>query len=383
MKVLIEAIRKDLRVFFSDRRAVMISVGVPIVIASFMATLFGGMNGGQPTRKIVTQIVDQDRSAISAKVIAELKSGETIQVLETTEEKGREAVQRGDQAMLLVIPAKFGEQASAAMRGGGEKPKLAFVVDPSKSLEAQVAKGTIMGVTMRSIAKESFGGFGGGDTNTAFTFDEQKESSSAENTKAATVTHAFLGMGVQGILFWAIEAAMGLMRERRQGLWKRVRAAPVPLNTILAARALSVAVRGVAILTILFLFGMAVFHMRVNGSWPGLIAVWICSAIMVGGFGLLIASLGKTEQQSRGLATMVVLGMTMLSGAWFPTFMMPAWVQTATKVIPARWAVDGMDMTSWRGLGLVDIAPHCGVLLAFGVAFFLLSTRRFRVSAAE
>ena len=50
--------------------------------------------------------------------------------------------------------------------------------------------------------------------------------------------------------------------------------------------------------------------------------------------------------------------MVMLGGAWVPTFIFPAWLQQVTLVVPARWAVDGLDAMTWRGLGLAGaVAP--------------------------
>ena len=44
--------------------------------------------------------------------------------------------------------------------------------------------------------------------------------------------------------------------------------------------------------------------------------------------------------------------MVMLGGAWVPTFIFPAWLQQFTLVVPVRWAVDGLDAMTWRGIGL-------------------------------
>ena len=73
---------------------------------------------------------------------------------------------------------------------------------------------------------------------------------------------------------------------------------------------------------------------------------------MASTFGLLVASLGRTPGGTRGVAILSVLLMVMLGGAWVPTFIFPAWLQRLTVVIPARWAVDGLDAMTWRGLGM-------------------------------
>src|SRR5262249_19061174 len=56
-------IDKDLRLFFSDRRAVLMSFAVPIAIASFFGSIFSGPSEGPP--RIAVALVDEDGSAIS------------------------------------------------------------------------------------------------------------------------------------------------------------------------------------------------------------------------------------------------------------------------------------------------------------------------------
>ena len=73
---------------------------------------------------------------------------------------------------------------------------------------------------------------------------------------------------------------------------------------------------------------------------------------MAAAYGLLIASLGKTPNAARGASIFATLIMVMLGGAWVPTFVFPEWLQHLTVVVPTRWAVDGFDAMTWRGLGL-------------------------------
>ena len=73
---------------------------------------------------------------------------------------------------------------------------------------------------------------------------------------------------------------------------------------------------------------------------------------MASTFGLLVAALGNSPATARGVTTLAVLMMVMLGGAWVPTFIFPAWLQQFTVVVPVRWAVDGLDAMTWRGIGL-------------------------------
>ena len=70
--------------------------------------------------------------------------------------------------------------------------------------------------------------------------------------------------------------------------------------------------------------------------------------------------------------------LVMLGGAWVPSFIFPQWMQTLTLVVPTRWAVDGLDAMTWRGLGLDVALPAIGVQLGFSVLFGLLAWWKFR-----
>ena len=55
-------VRKDLQIFLSDRRAVIMAFVVPIAIASFFGSIFSG-GGSTEAARIPIAVVDQDGSA--------------------------------------------------------------------------------------------------------------------------------------------------------------------------------------------------------------------------------------------------------------------------------------------------------------------------------
>jgi len=108
---------------------------------------------------------------------------------------------------------------------------------------------------------------------------------------------------------------------------------------------------GMLILAVGFALARIVFGFKIEGSLVGFLG--ICAA-----YSMLIAALGKTPEVARGLATLAMLPMVMLSGAWVPGFIFPAWMQTLTKFILQRWAMDGLDGMVWRGFALQEaLAP--------------------------
>jgi ABC-2 type transport system permease protein len=189
--------------------------------------------------------------------------------------------------------------------------------------------------------------------------------------------HAFAGMGVQFILFMGIEVGVGVLLARRQGLWKRLRAAPLSRSLLLGSHIVSGAITALVLLAIIYAAAIGLFHVRIDGSVAGFVAVAIAFALLTSTFGLLIAAIGKTPEATRGLAIFATLVLVMLGGAWVPSFVFPPWLQTASLVVPTRWAVDGLDAMTWRGLGIEAAVAPTLVLLGFAALFTAIAIWRF------
>jgi ABC-2 type transport system permease protein len=102
---------------------------------------------------------------------------------------------------------------------------------------------------------------------------------------------------------------------------------------------------------------------------------------MAASFGILIAAIGRTPQAVRGVSMLAVLVMLMLGGAWIPSFLFPAWLQQLTFVVPTRWAIDGLEAMTWRGLDITSALTTSAALLGFAALFALAALWRFRWEA--
>jgi ABC-2 type transport system permease protein len=207
---------------------------------------------------------------------------------------------------------------------------------------------------------------------------EEREVTGKTDRKFNPYAHSFAGMGVQFVLFMGIELGVAVLYMRRLGIWKRLRAAPVSRTLLLGSRVVSGTLIASALMAAIYAAAIAFFGVRVDGSWIGFVLVTIAFAILSATFGLLIASLGRTPEATRGLAILATLLLVMLGGAWVPTFVFPDWMQTATLVVPTRWAVDGLEAMTWRGLGLDAALLPVGVMLAFSAAFATIAMASFK-----
>jgi ABC-2 type transport system permease protein len=416
---------KDLRLFFGDRKAMLITFLVPIGIASFFASIMPDGSGPSKSTKIPVLVVDNDGSPLVAKVVDGLRKDSMADPKLASEADADASVKTGTYAVAVVFPKGFAKDAPQAMFNG-TAPTVELKYDPSRSMEMQAVQGSIMQVAMQTVSQSAFSAnqdyssqMGDIDRSTRLTpaqkatfhafFSTLKSvnamnvgetqsgggsgmrqpfklkatpqtaaKSTDDNADYSGLAHSFAGMAMQGVLFYAINAAMAMLTDRRKGIWRRLRASPVGLVELLAGKALSSALIGGVVLAGVLGFGMLVFHLRVQGSWLGLGLVLVASALMTATFGLLVASLGRTEEQSRGLSILAVLTMVMLGGGWFPSFMMPEWVQKLSLIVPVRWALDGFDAMLWRGQSLAQALTPVAGLLIFTVIFGVVAAFRFK-----
>jgi ABC-2 type transport system permease protein len=380
LKLLAELVRKDLRIYVADRKSVMISFMTPVILACFVGFLMTQGSSGEP-KKVPIYVVDQDHSDFSKAMVEKLKRSDTFEVTESNEVVATSKVKGGTVPLAIVITPEFGKKAAAAMMTHTEPPEFRFLADPTRAIQVGMAQGGISRVTMQVLPKIVFGAAAGsGEDSLPFQIKQEFQTSD-KNPKASMSAHAFAGMGIQGLLFWAIESAMTILRERRQGIWKRLRASPVSPWMFILGKAVSASIRALVILTAVFGVGMALFHFQIRpelNCYLGFVMIAFAVSIMTACFGLLVASLGRTEQQSRGLSILAVLGMSMLGGAWFPLDMLPNFMQTISKAIPIAWAINGFDDMIWRGGGIREAVLSVTVLLAFAAVFVTIALRRIR-----
>jgi hypothetical protein len=113
-------VRKDLQLFFSDRRSVIVSFVVPIAIASFFGSIFSGPSRSSEPAKIAVAIIDQDSSPISTGIVAGMQADKNFKVTTPPEAEARDAVRGGRLAAAVIIPR--GSATRRATRSSGTAP---------------------------------------------------------------------------------------------------------------------------------------------------------------------------------------------------------------------------------------------------------------------
>jgi ABC-2 type transport system permease protein len=428
-------IRNDVRLYFTDRRAVIVGVLVPILIAAFFGYIFGGTGQSEDQGKIPVAVVDEDQSSVSRAITTDLATDPLLQVSPLDRAAALEQVKRGEKSAAAVFPQGFGEQTTQSLFSGANKPQVVLLVDPSQNTSGRVLMGLLAQYSMQEISKEAFTGAYGrkaidsyleqldkleqtplrtdlrallsaarkvnnqtdsatgpvSTTAASASSGEQRNFrlsipytivstpvTSRDNTPYNSYAHSFAGMAVQFVLFGGIDAGVLLLLTRQRGIWQRLRSAPLSKGEFLLARALATTLIGLFQITVIYLAALLVFRVRIEGSWTGFIAVGISFCLLNATFGLMLATLGRSASTTRGLAMMTTLLLVMIGGAWVPAFLFPRWLQNASRYLPTRWAVDGLDGATWRGLPFDAAVLPTMVLIGSAATCLLVAIWRFR-----
>ncbi len=365
-------VRKDIAIFLRDRRALVVSVLTPIVVAAFFGFLFGGTgSGGNVISRMPVGVADLDGSALTKAVVESLGQDASLDIQLLPEQQATQLVRSGKLRAAIVFPAGFESLATGALLGTGQMPDVKLLYDPSQAMIRPMVAGLLTQHVMQRLSRPNFTG------------NSRPVPFNLENTAVTTgprynsYAHSFAGMSIQFILFMGIDAGVTLLLMRQEGLWRRLRAAPLSRAVLLGSRVAGTTLIAMLILAVVYLVAGLIFGVRIAGSVPGFVMVAFAFSLLAATTGLLISALGRSVGATRGVAMFSVLILVMLGGAWVPSFLFPEWLQRVTEYVPTRWAVDGFDAMTWRGLPLHYAVAPTVILLGWSLLFALIAVWRF------
>ncbi len=398
-----------------DRGALALSFILPVVFFSIFASIFGGRRDTTP--KVQLLVVDEDHSRASGRLVDGLKREGSLVVHtrpapvreveqpEYTASSAEAAVKTGVAPVALIIPHGFGESPIAFGPGGAARPAIRLLEDSSDMVAPQVVAGLLQKVAMTSMpdvmaeqGSKMFDQLAGLtpeqreriDRGLRFLRDQPPAASSGngggfvavktqavlgQNKNAPMISFYAAGIGVMFLLFTASGSAGSLLDEAESGTLDRVLSSRVTMTSLLLGKLAFNSVLAFAQLVLMFVWGWAVFKLDFWSHIPGFVVMGVCTAVAVGAFGMLLASICKTRAQLGALSTLVILVMSSIGGSMFPRYLMPEAMQKAGLLTINAWAIDGFTKIFWRDEPVSHLLPQVGVLLGVAVGLFVIARR--------
>jgi ABC-type multidrug transport system permease subunit len=141
---------------------------------------------------------------------------------------------------------------------------------------------------------------------------------------------------------------------------------------------------GLAGYPFLFSMGRAAVYILVGGSllgidfgrtdWFGFVTMLLVSALAFGSLGIILGGVMLVVKRGEALVGLFTYALGILGGAFFPISTLPDWLQPIARIVPTRFAFEGLRRAIFLG---EDWANDAVILLLIGIISFPLANYFF------
>lgn len=430
-------IGKDFAIFFADPVAIGLGFVVPLVMILVFGFVFGGSGGS--IGEVDVLAVNQDTGPAGRRLLRDLDALKELRVLQTVgrdsirldSSAARRRVEQGKSSVAIIIP----QDLSSGLKQG--EVRLTLLRDPRDPLAGGIVNGLLQrqvfstfpglmpaGLTsqfssnleglnfnrdLRSAIEKNFnirfpntlstmGMFPdemllGSDPDSTRTADSNAFNMDAamqrvfqvkdievvgQNIANPGIAQSVAGPAVMFMLFAVGAIAASLLREMRGGTAGRLLVSGVRPRDLLISKYGYAVLLGSFQLAVMMLYGRLIFQLDIFAHPLALLVMILCTAAAMSAVGLFIAALSRTEEQASGYQVVIILAMSAIGGAMFPSFMIPKFIRSLAQLTPVHWAMQGFLNIFWRDQSLAGIALECTVLLGMALLLVTISVLTFR-----
>lgn len=428
MRTILILVGSEFRRFFRDKAGLSLTFLVPVVLIYIFGHVFG-VSGDGPSG-IPLAVVSQTNTPIAQAVIAALRQEKSFRVITTnerakaaqpiTEAEVRERMRAGSLRFALIFPPDTESDASFGL-------KVKFLNNPRNEIETQMARGLIekaiftsapqaflaslqkrasrfvgqakLNKFNRSLADSIAQSFGGDPsrlydqisrgqivTNDGNAGDSKflerliridSEQVGGAKVKSPMATRSVGGWAMMFLLFSLSSAATSLFDEKRAGLYQRLLSAPVRRTQILWSKYLFGMLVGLIQLGALFLAGRLLFGIDLISNFGNLVLICLAASSACVAFGMFLAAIAPTSAAANGMGTFLILTMSAIGGAWFPTTLMPEFIQHLSRLTIVYWSIEGFIQVLWANCSTWELLPTLGILFGIAAVVNVISIWRF------
>jgi ABC-2 type transport system permease protein len=399
MKKILAIIWKDTIIRFATPWEIVFFIVLPLVFTYLLA---GGMPSGDEDPRIGLLVVDEASTPASQEIVEQLEMSSAVRPEIVTREEAEKLFDDRRAEVVLFLPAGL---SSDSIINGTANVELLQQPNNMNALAVRQAVSTAIRRVSSSFSAAQ-NAVREREQRAPFASDAQKQQffeAALETAQAIQQDAPERVMVVEGsteemegspaydprantsagqLITWVFIPLFGISAlfayERQRGTLHRLLTTPVTKATFLLGTISGQVL--LALVQMLLLVGFATLVLKLSwGHDPlALFAVLISSALAAAAFGTTLGTFVKTEGQANGLSIMFGMVFALLGGCWYPLELFPPAIQSAVRVLPTTWAMQGMLDLVLRGGGLPEVMGEVTVLLGFATLFFAVGVWRFR-----
>ncbi len=383
-------LKKDLKLFFNDRRSYTLTFLIPIILITLFAFAYGGIDkytGNSDTFEL--PVTDMDNSILSTGFVAAVDSVTGMEIINYSPEESSKLINEGKYAAALIINKGFMDSLLS-----GKSIPVELIYDKEQNFEAGMLQSILINTLfsyiraletkkniLNSISPGTIGSGSDKPTNHLLSGDgpvlKMTSIVGENNDSNLGLIQAVAGTAILMLLFSVAGIGTSILEEKENGTISRLLFSPLSLKTILFSKMLFALFISILQLTAMFLFSWLFLDLDITINPEALILMILATSFAVSSLGIFLAAIAKSRQQALSLSTLIILVMSAIGGSMIPLFIMPDIMSDIAVVSVNYWSIQGFYDIFWRSLPLSDILPKILLLSGAGLIFTLLSLRLF------
>lgn len=359
--------------------------------------------------KIPVVLIDNDNGEISKSVIENLNKSGQFEIVTTLDGKklieatAKEAVFKGKYQLAIIIPENLSKDLQLKVNqnvdkivsnfGLSEAPKkdsiqpkinkkeIILYFDPAtqatfkSNVKSSIDK-MISQIETKSIYATFQEELGEGDEpifeqESFITFKEIVPVINDKEVLPNSVQHNVPAWTLFAIFFIVVPLSINIVKEKGQGTQIRLITNPVPYAIVIAAKTITYLIICMIQFYLMVLVGIYLFPylnlpiLDLEGKFFLMSVVALFSGLAAIGFGILLGTIAKTQEQSAPFGATSVVILAAIGGVWVPVFAMPKIMQVVSHISPMNWGLNAFYDVLLRESNAVEILPEIFLLLLF------------------
>ena len=362
--------------------------------------------------KIPVVLIDNDKGEISKSVIENLNKSGQFEIVSSldgknlTETTAKEAVFKGKFQLAIIIPENLSKDLQLKVNQNvdkiisnfgigdlSEEPKkdslpqiinkkeVRLYFDPAtqatfkSNVKSSIDK-MISQIETKSIYTTFQEQLGEGEEpifeqESFITFKEIVPTVDNKEILPNSVQHNVPAWTLFAIFFIIVPLSINIVKEKGQGTQIRLLTNPVPYSIVIAGKTITYLVICMIQFYLMVLVGMYLFPylslptLDLDGKFFLMSVVALFSGLAAIGFGILLGTIAKTQEQSAPFGATSVVILAAIGGVWVPVFAMPKVMQVISHISPMNWGLNAFYDVLLRKADAIEILPEIFLLLLF------------------
>ena len=376
------------------------NLALPLVMIIFLGSIFNfgsTSSGGKFEVKVPTVVQDDGPGTQQFLTMLSNLPGVTVTVERSDLQDAKDHVEtKSDRGAYMIIPPGFSQAFL------NHQPTSLQVITANDSSSGQIISQVLQGVASRynttglmvaaagQQAKQSSANFdANAATQQAETLQNNNqpllkiESYSASGSSYNNFDQIAPGYATMFVIFGLQTVVLTILADRTKGTMRRLAVMPLPKWAYMSGKMIAQFIISFLQVTVMLVVAKFVFNANINmDNILGVFLIVVTLSWAATALGMLLVSVFKSQNAVQPAVSIIALIGSMVGGAFFPLWLMPSWVQGASKIFINSWAMSGFNDLMIFKQSLVHVLPDILALLVYGLVCLLLATRFFRYSDA-